>query len=342
MLALPDICAAPRAYTTAQSNPLAAEMALALAGDGEIPAPRAKRGALELDVLRGQLADWRDRRLAGMKFIRPSLHLALNQSPSEWTGLEDAASAYTLFVGNANEDFFSAVWRLERRWRALQAVAPGLAPAALNAIEHAARHSFPVYTPGTALCWASMNWWMGEEDERDVLAEYRSEEGEDAPAPDDMPTRAWLDKLLPPMVTMPRSSLERSGLERLARRQSDAGEIARLVLAIQAACSAAHRREKQERRRRKNRIEFASQDEGGFTALGFAAALCWNARDPMFRIFDDCANSKADGEGCNESYGWFVGTGGHRLPEILAELDHCFAIARLIDRLLPLIATRTA
>ncbi len=338
MLALPILAAVPRTYTTAATSPLAAQLALELAGKGELPALRKIDDAPELRALERQLEDWIAPKLEGMKFIRPRVHLALNHDPNE-TG--EAEDAYTLWIGNGDEDYLGTVWLMERRWRALEASQPGLAAAALNAIGHAGGHSFPVYTPGHALDWASSLYWHGETDERYALEEYRGMEGEDAPVPDEMVTRAQIDKALPPAVTMPRSQLKERDLHRCARtgRHGDNFDIARLVLAINAACKAAHRRDKEAARRKVN-LDLQSQDENGFCAVGFACCLRWNQRDPRFRIFDDHGNYLAEDQGTSNEYGWIVGAGARQLPAILDALGHCFAIARLIEDLLPLVATR--
>lgn len=341
MLALPSLGTALRAYTTASANPLAAQMALALAGEAELPALR-KPDAPEIAALERQLAAWLARQNAQMKFLRAGVHLALNQSPSGWDSDEGAGApdAYTLVIRNHDEEYFGSVWHLERRFRMLDSEVPGLAAAALNAISHAGAHSFCVYTPGQALYWASMTWWMGEEDESEVLAEYRAMDGEGAELPEDIPTRAAFDKALPRAVTMPRSQLKRADLERIGRRGDAAGLAARLVIAIDEACKAVHRRDKAIARSKRPAFDLESQDETGFTAMGCMAALRWNARDPMFRVYDDYGNRHAEDAGTTDAIGWIGAEGAEHLPALLESLEQRFAISRLIENLLPLIATQ--
>jgi PRTRC genetic system protein F len=331
MLALPHIGAVPRTYTTAQVNPLAAKMALALAGDAEIRAPRSPRQSLELDVLRDQLGAWLARQQQGIGYCAPKIHIGLGRREDDMIYAPPAANAYMLWLGNAADDYIGSVWQLEGRWRAIEAKVRGLAGAALNAIDNAGAHSFPLYTPSTARWWASYVWWHGDDDEKYVIEEWKANEGEEAGEPD-VPTRAWLDKVLPPVVTLPRPNFKRRDLERHARGRGEPAEIARLILAIDAAIKA--------ERRRKNGFELESQHEMGFQATGFAASVRWNGRDPMFRIFDDYGQISQQEEGCNESYGWLAVEGAGKLPGILVSLERRFAIARLVDELLAMIATK--
>jgi PRTRC genetic system protein F len=340
MLALPALPSIPRAYTSATTNPLAAQMALALAGDAELPA-LSRKDAPEIAALERQLADWLARQNAQMKFLRAGVHLALNQRANGWeTDDQRAPDAYTVVLRNHDEEYFGSVWHLEWRFRALEAAAPGLAGAALNAITHAGAHSFHVYAPAQAEYWASYVWWHGCDDESEALAEYRAMEGEDAEPPEDLPTRAAFDKALPRAVTRPRSKLKAADLERIGRRRDRAGEAARGVLAIDEACKAAHRRTKAAERSKRPPFDLESSDEDGFTAMGAMCALRWNARDPMFRVFDDYGNLHAQDAGTTDAIGWIAGEGAKDLPALLESLEHRFAIARLVEALLPLIATQ--
>ena len=164
--------------------------------------------------------------------------------------------------------------------------------------------------------------------------QYREEQGEDAPAPDDLPTRAWLDKLLPPAVTWPRTRLRRPGLERLARRGGEIGGIARSVLQLQAITATAHRQQI------KSEFSFDSSDDNGFLAASFAAALRWNTRDPMFRAYDDYTNERHNDAGAENAFGWFVMDSAKDLPALLKELEGYFRVARAVEQLIPLVSTR--
>lgn len=334
MLALPDLGGIQRVYTTVRSDPLAAKLALALAGKGEIRPPRRRVQSVEIDLLQQQLQAWLNRMNADAKFIFPRLHVSLNQAHTIfYRGPETSDDTYTVWIGDEPDELVGTIWHLEHRWKALEARAPGLAAAALNALAHAGLHSFPLYTPAAAEYWACHNWWWGEDDETYILAEYREEvSNPKEPPPDDMPTRAWFDKVLPRCVTRPHSRLKRAGLERHGRRRDDVGEIARRVLELDAVCKAAQRR--------KSAFEFQHSDDNGFCAVGFSACLRWNAQDPMLQIYDDHANAQANGEGCEDVYGWFAMDNARELPKLLAELEHYFAIVRRIEGLVPLVATR--
>ena len=333
MLSLPQIGEVPRAYRESASNPLAARLSLALAGDKPIHAPRRDVQGIEIDTLQRQLQQWLAQASADLELIDLQVHLSLNQVGVGQPG-DAEGDAYTVWLKPANEDLVCHVWHLERRWRALENSCPGLAAAALLALEKAGLHSFPLFTPGAALHYASQAWWWGEENEEYVLAEYREEAGKpDAPAPDDMPTRAKFDKALPPEVVHPRTKLRRSDLERLARRHTDAGAIARGVLELTDLCAATHRGKKHE-------VDFRSCDDNGYLAASFAAALRWNARDPMFRVFDDYTNQHYEGEGCEALFGWYEMDNAKDLPRLLPQIEAQIRIAAAIERLLPLVATR--
>lgn len=326
MLALPSLAAVPRSYSAGVRNPLAAKLALSLAGAAEPQKPRRRAASIEIDVLQAQLAAWLGRMNAAAQFIAPRLHLALNMGPLDWGG-ERHEDLYTLWLMPGLP--LGTEWTLERRWKALEARAPGLAGAALDALEHAGRHAFVLYTPGMAEFFATHCWWMGCDDESEVLLnmDQPDEDGEY-----DFPTRAWFDRVLPRCVTRPHG-MKRSRLERYVRKGGDVAAIARLVLELQAECQAAHRR-------RRHDFDFESQDDNGFRAIGTAALLRWNERDPMLRVFDDYANLAAQ-EGCDDALGWFLLEDAEDLPKVLGQLERMFAIARKMEALVPLVATRS-
>lgn len=336
MLSFPDIATAPRSYTTAEPNALAARLALSIAGDRPIRAGhRAASQRLEVGILQDQLQRWLDRMNAGARFIRPLVHVSLYRAVTIFDDKpENEDETYTVWIRNEPDELVGTVWTLERKWKALEARVPGLAAAALHAINHAGAHSFPLYTPGHAEYWATYQWWRGEDDESSILDDYRAElDDPKAKAPDDMPTRAWFNKMLPPEVCRPSSrQLTGKRLARVAHRRSDLGEIARQVIDLAQECRASHRR--------KSEFTFTSQDDNGFQGVGYSACLRWNTSDPMLRIYDDYTNEAANCEGVDDVFGWFVMDAADDMPALLAELEHYFRIVRKIERLIPLIATR--
>jgi PRTRC genetic system protein F len=333
MIALPELDSVPRRLNAALINPLAARCSLALAGDGPIYPPRREVQGLEIDTLQAQLQRWLTGAVAEFEIFDPRIHIALGQAPDSGEDRTPESDLYSVWLGPQDEDLVGSVWCLERRWNELEKAAPGLAPAALIALEHAGKHSLPLYTPSVAFYFACYAWWWGEEDEKETLSQYREERDEPmAAAPDDMPTRAWLDKVLPPAVTMPRTRLGRQALERLARRGGELGAVARNVLELQQLSVTAHRR--------KSEFSFESSDDEGFLAASFAATLRWNARDPMFRAYDDHTNEAANNAGVEEAYGWFVMDSAKELPALLKEIERYFQLARAVEKLIPLVSTR--
>lgn len=329
MLALPSLGAVPRAYTTGARSVLAARLALAIAGNREPQCPPRRVASIEIDVLQAELQAWLARMNADGSFIRPRMHLALNAGPLDYHGPGEQDDVYTLWILPTGPGVIGDQWTLERRWKALERVAPGLASAALDAIERAGRHSFALYTPGMAEYFACNAWWYGSDDEAEVLLNHEDEE--DAP---DVPTRAWFDQVLPRCATHAHG-IARARLEHYAHRRDDAGKAARLVAELQADARAA------DRRKDDFDFDFESQDDGGFRALGLAATLRWNARDPMLRLFDDYAE-QASSEGADDALGWFTLESAADLPKLLAQLERMFATARRIERLIQLVATRHA
>lgn len=335
MLALPALTGAPRSLRATASDPMAARLALALAGDAPIRMPRARTHPLELHVLQAELKAWLGREIAKLTLFKPGVHVTVGATPDHSSMREDlplskaiGPHGYTLFLGTGQSYLIGPVFYLERRWHELEALAPGLAGAALAAIDHASRHSLPIFTPSAAEHFASYHWWMGEDDEAEVLANYREEAGENAPDPDDIHTRAAFDQALPRAVVRA-SGLTKAKLERLARRR-DVGEIARLALELKDGAARACRRD--------GEPEFHSNDEQGMQAIGFAATLRWNARDPMPELFDHYINEAANCEGYEEAFGWYVSHDPAELPAILCAIERRLELARLVERLLPLIA----
>lgn len=335
MLALPALTGAPRSLRAATSDPLAARLALAIAGEAPIRTPRARTHSLELHVLQAQLKAWLGVELAKLSLFKPGVHVTVGATPYHDETREDlplskaiGQHGYTVFLGTGQSHIIGPIFYLERRWHELEALAPGLAGAALAAIGHASRHALPLFTPSVAENFACFHWWMGEDDETEVVANYRDQAGENAPIPDDIQTRGAFDKALPRAVTRARG-LSRAKLERLARRR-DVGEIARLALELKDAAAKACRR--------LDEPELHASDDQGMQAIAFAATLRWNAADPMPELFDHYSNDAANGDGYEEAFGWYISHDPAALPAILRAIERRFELARLVERLLPLIA----
>jgi len=338
MLALPALTGAPRSVRAATSDPVAARLALAIAGEGPIRAPRGRSHTVELHVLQEKLKAWLGAELARFSLFKPGVHITVGATPYHAEMREDqplqkalGPGGYTVFLGTDQSYILGPIFYLEKRWRDLEASAPGLAASALDALDHAARHSLPLFLPHHGEYFASFHWWMGEEDEAEVLANYREEAGENAPPPDDIRTRAAFDAALPPAVCRPKR-LSAEKLERLARRR-DVGTLARLTLELRAATAKACRAGGKD-------PEFHSADDNGMQAIGYAATVRWNSADPMPELFDHYANDAANSEGYEESFGWYVSRDPAALPWILRSIERRLELARLVEPLLPLIGTR--
>lgn len=330
----------PGFVSTAPSDQLAARCVLALAQPGPIPTVRTRKDSIEHALLKLQLEAALFAAAKPLRIFRPRIHVHLGETPAPCQCCAQAAEPLTVWLSNANESAIDSRWTLERRWRELDRVVPGLAASAVYTLLE--QSAVPLYTPWQALRLASWIYWQGESDEKAILSEYRDTEeaakGEKVTDEDlaenlGVITRARIDAAMPPEVTNPRR-LKLPQLERLAAGRGPGKEVARRILALHYEVMATSRR-----RARESFALHTEQDETW--AIGFGAYLRWNGRDPMGRILDDHANQIMEGGTLEEAWGWFVLKGPHELRSFFAHLEERLALARRVEDLIEVIADRT-
>jgi len=278
-------------------------------------------------VFADTLKAWLDEQCKGLRVFDFSIHV------STGTGVADESSTnnmVTIFLSNDPQEIWHQVWCLERRWKDLERAAPGLAGSALFAVRSAHVWSVPIFTPDVGLGFAMHYHWQGEEDETWILKEF-AEEGREAEGID-MFRRADFDKAIPKYVSSPKM-LARRKLDRLARRNGTIGTIAELTGDLIYAVRTEHKRQRHE----KVDMTFSSDDDDG-EALAYALAVRWNPTDPLAQLVDDHLQYVSQ-IGGNDTLGWFTLQAG-QIPSWIAQMERRFAIVRLIDQLVPLIATK--
>lgn len=334
MIALPSLAGAPRAVSQAKSDPLAAKCALRLAAPGPIASVRADKAPLEHLALVRELTAWLVNAARSLEIFQPALRVQLGVA-SPCGCAANAAEPIIVWIANQSWDPVGERWYLERRYRLIEREAPGLGRTALEVLDRADFGAVPVYMPRTALGFAQYTYWLGEADETYVLANWEDVEEDEKRSADEIAEehgvvrRAWFDKALPPEVSTPRRVLKEADLERIARRPGDAGALARKVLLLQHASKG------------KPRFTLHRGEPDFAEAVGYGAALRWNAKDPMFRAFDDYTNYIYEGgnSDVSEAWGWFVLKGPQELRALLDHLEERFARARIIEEIIMLLAT---
>lgn len=335
MITLPSLAGIPPLLAPELSDPLAAQCALALSRSGEIAAPKGRgRIPLEHAALRAELASWLDQAGRKLRFIRPSVHVSLGMAPT-CACTADVDAPIGVWVGSVGGEPWDSRWSLEPRWVTIERTAPGLAQTALDVLGRGLWDvAFPLFTPMHALGMAQWTYWMGEDDETEVLAEYHSMDDSEGKVADDshIIRRALIDKQMPVCASESRRVLKTPALERLERRRGPVGEIARRVLMLQH----------EDRLKRRFELHRQDEDDDQVYALGYAATLRWNARDPMGRIFDDHAQYLFEGShDVSHSWGWFVLKEPRQMRALLDELENRLANAVVVEQLLELIAARS-
>lgn len=325
MLALPSLAGAPAVYQGVGRDAIAAQCALELARSRPLVEPRSGTAPLEQMAFADTLKAWLDEQCKGLRVFDFSIDA--NTGPADY---RSADSALTIFLSNDPSEIWHQVWCLERRWKELERSAPGLAGSALFAICSAHVWSVPIFTPDIGLGFAVHYHWQGEDDETWVLKDL-VEGGENADAIDIF-RRADFDKAIPKEVTFPRL-LSRPRLIRLARRRGTVGKIAELTRGIVDAVVTERRRQNRE----KVDMTFSAEYDDG-EALAYALALRWNPRDPLAQLVDDHLEYVSQ-IGGSDSLGWF-NLVPRQIPSWIAQMERRFAIVRMIDELVPLIATR--
>lgn len=316
MLALPTLGGMPTRLSAGGASPLAARLALAIVGDDKLDYRIGH--APERRTLEKLLQARHARATAGLHHLHCSL-LVVDRDPD-----------FGVSLAPEDGEYIGSEWTLERRWQELERTAPGLAGSALSTIDAGARAGLPIYLPGTAEHYASYAWWGCEMDEKMVLEQI--EEGEAVAGDHGVPLRRDFDAALPKHVQHPRSA-PLAKLTAWARRRDRAGDVARATLALRDLLRAD--------RRRAATHELVTEDENGALMLGYAAALRWNAKDPMYQVFDDFAHDWAQGSGVEAVYGYYEAEDPAELETILQQVERRLEIARATERLLELVADRS-
>ena len=319
MIAIPRLDGVRAAYGTVGMDRLAALCALQLAERLPSQPPRSSL-YLEQATLAAMLERWLEEQCRGMRVHDPIIKVITSERALEPFDEQDG-KRICIHVGNRRWDCWSrSQWHLQRRWQEIERAAPGLARTALCIVTHAAQHGLPVFTPGMAGSYAERFWDWNEE---------MAAEGEENP---DALTRADFHAAIPVAVSRECAELRGPALARIARRRDDIGRIAERVIELTAATAREHRRKK--------RTETLFCDaSGGYESLGYAAVLRWNGTDPMERIFHDYGQSCADSEGYNEAYFCSL-IGPEQMRDWMFDMERRFELARMVDGLVPLIATR--
>lgn len=329
MISLPVIGrAAPRTYTSAVDNPVAARCALTLAPKGPIAPVVKSKSPVEMAQLERILREWMERATQGLRIFQPKLHLSLDRAPGcncEHANEVDLMSAWLI---NRDGDAWNTTWRLDRRWASLQREAPGMAATALDALVDAGREGLPIYTPAHAKWFCSWAHWYAEDDDKEALANW-GDEGvtvEEAEK-NGFPSTRWLEKMLPPIAKEHQRLISRKRLEQSWGPRRD---VARAIVELRDAIKA------NAQRRAGPQIHRETDD---FCCIGFGATLRWKPDDPMAQLFDDYANSMFESHHVEEHYGWYtIADPEKELRAVLGAIERRFNVARAAEKLIGLVA----
>lgn len=313
MIVMPHLDGVRRRYSQAGCDAQAARAALAVLGSNPLPLPQSR--PLEHAALAALIERWLAEQRRGLRLHDPMVKVFTGGDVLVDVG--DPEATVYLHVGNPRWECWHSVWNLQPRWSRFEQ-APGLVSAALAEVFHAGQHGFPVFEPMVAEYWAENRYGWDDVPEEEQ-AEYEGL------------TRAQFERSMPPDVRCP-VRLRDAALARFARRRGDIGELARRVAELRAVLKRSCRR--------KGKIEVLYADpNNGTETLGYAVTLRWRSSDPLGRIFDDHADMCMQSEGFFESY-FFSAIAPAQLPLWMTEMEHRFAIARLVEGILPLIAVK--
>jgi len=263
----------PRTFrVTGNDDGMLARCALALMDAGVItdaPLPRPGRGAS--DLLQRGLQRWFDQQTRGLRY----LHFELNVNE-----FETSAGAHRLCVElvNHREFTFGNQVLIGPRVTALEKAHPGVGQAVLLGL-HAVSRRVPLYTPMVAQDWASFSYWMGCDDEREVLTQLR-EQGDDPKLYEGLRAREFY-AAIPRWVAHPKKPAGTRTIERLATRNDRAGRVVRILAELSALQRGPDWPEPQ-------------PNPDDVTMFCHAAILRWHRDDPMPRILDDFGHELAE------------------------------------------------
>lgn len=346
MLALPSLKGIPSTLVSANTNMVAARMALELLPRRAAFSLKPGPGKLETRALR-TLADQRMRpQLDALRVF--DIELVLNTSTAVGTSeLRDTKhpsdQCGVVLVCNRTRNYLDGVWVLEPRCKKLNARVPGLAEVALDALYRAQGHGLQLYTPDVAVYYCQYTHWYGEANENEAL-NNSIDDGRDV---DKMTvaereelieetgivwTRKALDEALPNFVQRPNPrSLSVERLKSVARGRGEPAEVARAVLALRAAMKG--------NRSRKGTPEFRSGWDDEVLCFGYGAAIRWNDDDPTLDFFDDYGQQHGQDNAVDPIHGMYVYEPGN-LDGILRDIETRLRFCALTEDLLHMIARR--
>ncbi|GAB2856052.1 hypothetical protein GCM10027277_25810 [Pseudoduganella ginsengisoli] len=178
-------------------------------------------------------------------------------------------------------------WTVGPGFERLEAAVPGLGATVLDILEEKSWQAYPLFTPSNVLDEASNQYWLGEEDETEMLD---SECGDDKEAWEamraDMVTRADIEQAFPAWALRRRPErMPLPVLRDIAIEHVDGYVRRATTLALALAETPTDN-------------TFASRREGLFT--GFCAVLCWRDEDIAVRVSDDYAHYAWQGDSFEE------------------------------------------
>jgi len=344
MLALPSLAGIPPAIQAASLNSTAARMALEILPRRAPFTPPKRSGSFEVRVLeqlvRDRLHDKiEDLAALGVFDIRIDLHTSVDIASWELPTTAPADRCAIVMMSNRSGNYLDGAWTLERRWKQIEARAPGLAASALHTLDQANRHGLSLYTPEAAHYYCSYMQWQGENDERYALENYfddasdlSDDEIEEKAHDAGLWTRKAFDRAIPPEVHTPKC-LPAAQLARLARGRGETAEIAKAVVALRARM----------RNLRGKRSD--PHMESGYNAeplaFGYGAAVRWNRDDPALEFFDDYGQAHGQDGAVEPVHGYYLYEPG-KLDRILQLIAQRVTVAGPASDLLHMIATRVA
>ena len=219
-------------------------------------------------------------------------------------------------------------YTLERRITRLEKSIPGLGSAVVDWIGRAGWRTVGVLTPDYVLRMVSYLQWMGEDDERELLAQWRSEGmTEEAIRSSDLIRRADLDAEFPAYVLGPNNKLSRA---MILPMPTHAPAWARKVAVALAQVMDLITHED---------ARLLSLEQIDAESIYVAVALRWNESDMSTRVLDDWVNGWMQGGECTEFQGLQAVTlESVALSDFFKRLDLGLQLLTALDRLIALVS----
>lgn len=287
MLALPGLDAdIPLRLVPRAAKHRGARLAKVLIDAGLINADTlpARVGSDHTATCRAALTAWLNRKLSGLRCLRPTFSLSLSE-PTQG----DPASDGDVVTLHGQIAWYGGggTWCVGAALECLEDIHPRLGLTVLRVIEDQSWQTLPLFTASTALDVAMDTYWYGEENEEVALEEAWGDDQERREEMrDGMVTRALFDATFPAWAlrgAARRSLLGHRALAAIAKRMTcervrsvieDARALARLRVPERA---------------------LQEQDKEGYF-IGFAGVLAWSPDDPVTpRVVDDFEQMVGEG-----------------------------------------------